>query len=46
MIWTHPRANSYYNNSCSRVFLSWPRRLVDFFNATRRPEHGSFSLRR
>jgi 4-hydroxyacetophenone monooxygenase len=44
MIWTHPRANSYYNNSKGRVFLSWPWRLVDFFNATRRPEQGSYHL--
>ncbi len=44
MIWTHPRANSYYNNSKGRVFLSWPWRLVDFFNATRRPETGSYRL--
>jgi 4-hydroxyacetophenone monooxygenase len=46
MIWTHPRANSYYNNSKGRVFLSWPWRLVDFFNETRRPETGSYTLHR
>ncbi|WP_395332015.1 NAD(P)/FAD-dependent oxidoreductase [Novosphingobium sp. BL-8H] len=44
MIWTHPRANSYYNNSKGRVFLSWPWRLVDFFNETRHPEDGSYRL--
>ena len=44
MIWTHPRANSYYNNSKGRVFLSWPWRLVDFFNATRRPREGAYLL--
>lgn len=44
MIWTHPRANSYYNNSKGRVFLSWPWRLVDFFNETRRPQPGSYRL--
>lgn len=44
MIWTHPKANSYYNNSKGRVFLSWPWRLVDFFNETRRPEEGSYIL--
>ncbi|EZP74109.1 FAD-dependent oxidoreductase [Sphingomonas paucimobilis] len=44
MIWTHPLANSYYNNSKGRVFLSWPWRLVDFFNATRAPEEGSYKL--
>jgi 4-hydroxyacetophenone monooxygenase len=46
MIWMHPRANSYYNNSKGRVFLSWPWRLVDYFNATRAQEEGSFTLGR
>ncbi|WP_428334766.1 NAD(P)-binding protein [Novosphingobium sp.] len=45
MIWLHPRANSYYNNSKKRNFMSWPWRLVDFFNATRRPAEGSYTLR-
>lgn len=44
MIWTHPRANSYYNNSKGRVFLSWPWRLVDYFSVTREPEEGSYLL--
>lgn len=44
MIWSHPRANSYYNNSRRRVFLSWPWRLVDFFNETRRPAEGAYTL--
>jgi len=46
MIWSHPRANSYYNNSKGRIFLSWPWRLVDFFNETRAPEDGSYHLHR
>lgn len=46
MIWSHPKANSYYNNSKGRVFLSWPWRLVDFFNATRAPDDGSYILHR
>ena len=44
MIWTHPKANSYYNNSKGRVYLSWPWRLVDFFVETRKPEAGSYTL--
>ncbi len=44
MIWSHPKANSYYNNSKGRVFLSWPWRLVDFFNETRAPAEGSYIL--
>lgn len=45
MIWTHPKANNYYMNSKRRVFLSWPWRLVDYFNATRAPEDGSYTLK-
>ena len=44
MIWTHPRANSYYNNSTGRVFLSWPWRLVDLWNQTRGPAKENFEL--
>ena len=44
MIWTHPKANSYYNNSKGRVYLSWPWRLVDFFVETRQPEEGTYTL--
>ncbi len=46
MIWSHPRAGSYYMNSKRRIFLSWPWRLVDYFNETRAPEEGSYALRR
>lgn len=44
MIWTHPKANSYYNNSKGRVYLSWPWRLVDFFNETRAPADDCYVL--
>ena len=44
MIWSHPGANSYYNNSKGRIFLSWPWRLVDFFNETRAPQEGTYTL--
>lgn len=46
MIWSHPRASSYYMNSKRRIFLSWPWRLVDFFNETRAPADGSYVLHR
>lgn len=46
MIWSHPRASSYYMNSKRRIFLSWPWRLVDFFNETRAPAEGSYRLHR
>lgn len=44
MIWSHPRAYSYYNNSQKRNFLSWPWRLVDFWNQCRGPRHADFDL--
>ena len=44
MIWTHPKANSYYNNSKGRNFLSWPYRLVDIWNAMRGPNKEHFTL--
>lgn len=37
MIWSHPKAKSYYRNSRGRVYLSWPYRLVDYWNVTRGP---------
>ena len=43
-IWTHPKANSYYNNSKGRNFMSWPYRLVDYWNATRQPNSEHFEL--
>lgn len=45
MIWTHPRARSYYNNSKGRVYLSFPYRLVDYWNWTRKPDPAAFTLR-
>jgi len=44
MIWTHPKANSYYNNSKGRVYLSWPYRLVDYWTAMRAPDLAHFQL--
>lgn len=46
MIWTHPKANSYYNNSKGRIFLSWPYRLVDYWTVTRQPDLTHFKLLR
>ncbi|TWB25648.1 flavin-containing monooxygenase [Nitrospirillum bahiense] len=46
MIWTHPKANSYYNNSKGRIFLSWPYRLVDYWTAMRKPDLNDFTLLR
>ncbi len=44
MIWTHPKANSYYNNSKGRIFLSWPYRLIDYWNEMRGPRKEDFNL--
>jgi 4-hydroxyacetophenone monooxygenase len=44
MIWTHPKANSYYNNSKGRIFLSWPYRLIDYWNEMRGPKKEHFEL--
>lgn len=38
MIWSHPKAKSYYRNSKGRVFLSWPYRLIDYWNLTQHPD--------
>jgi 4-hydroxyacetophenone monooxygenase len=45
MIWSHPKANSYYNNSKGRVYLSFPFRLVDYWTWTRQPDPDHFILR-
>lgn len=37
LVWTHPKAKSYYRNSKGRVFLSNPYRLVDYWGKTRAP---------
>jgi 4-hydroxyacetophenone monooxygenase len=37
MIWTHPRARSYYLNSKGRNFVSCPFRLADYWSWTRNP---------
>ena len=44
MIWTHPKAQSYYRNSKGRVFLSWPYRLVDYWTATRAPDLADYVI--
>jgi len=38
MIWTHPKAKTYYKNSKGRVIISWPFRLVDYWNESRHPK--------
>lgn len=38
MIWTHPKAKNYYKNSKGRVIVSWPFRLLDYWNQSRQPD--------
>ena len=44
MIWTHPKANSYYKNSKGRVIGSWPFRLLDLWNESRTPKADDFLI--
>jgi 4-hydroxyacetophenone monooxygenase len=44
MIWSHPKAKSYYRNSKGRVYLSWPYRLIDYWNVTRGPRPEDVTL--
>jgi 4-hydroxyacetophenone monooxygenase len=44
MIWTHPKANSYYKNSKGRVIGSWPFRLLDYWNESREPKLDDFVI--
>ena len=44
MIWTHPKANSYYKNSKGRVIGSWPFRLLDYWNESRSPTLEDFEF--
>lgn len=47
LIWDDPRTpRSYYHNSKGRNFLSWPYRLVDYWNHTRAPVPDDFQLHR
>jgi 4-hydroxyacetophenone monooxygenase len=44
MIWSHPKAHSYYRNSKGRPVGPWPWRLVDFWNTMRSPRADDFRL--
>ena len=42
MVWSHPKARSYYRNSKGRVFLSSPYRLVDMWTMLREPKASAY----
>lgn len=44
LIWSHPKAKSYYRNSSGRIFLSCPYRLVDYWSMTRAPKRNDYLL--
>jgi 4-hydroxyacetophenone monooxygenase len=44
MAWGIPGAKSWYKNSLGRVSQNWPYRLVDYWNATIKPDPKDFDL--
>lgn len=44
MIWTHPKARSYYLNSAGRNIISCPFRLVDYWTWMRHPDLEAFQI--
>ena len=44
MVWSHPKARSYYRNSKGRVYLSSPYRLVDMWTMLREPKAEDYHL--
>ncbi|TXS91173.1 flavin-containing monooxygenase [Parahaliea aestuarii] len=44
LIWSHPKAKSYYKNKSGRVFLSSPYKLVDYWGMTREPDLADYRL--
>lgn len=44
MIWSHPKAKSYYLNSAGRNVISCPFRLADYWNWTRHPDRQALAL--
>ena len=43
-IWSHPRSKSYYQNRAGRNYMSWPFRMVDYWNETRAPKGEDYTL--
>lgn len=46
MIWSHPRAHSYYRNARGRVTVSSPYRLVDYWTMMSQPRPADFRFAR
>lgn len=44
MAWGTPQVNSWYKNASGRVSQNWPFRLIDYWNATLKPNPDDFIL--
>ena len=44
LIWSHPKAHSYYRNSKGRIYLSSPYRLVEYWTMTRGPKVEDYAI--
>ena len=44
MVWSHPKAKSYYLNSKGRNYVSCPFRLADYWSWTRQPDRTALQL--
>ncbi|MDR3507873.1 MAG: NAD(P)/FAD-dependent oxidoreductase [Caulobacteraceae bacterium] len=45
MAWGAPQVNSWYKNATGRVSQNWPFRLIDYWNATLKPNPDDFVIR-
>jgi 4-hydroxyacetophenone monooxygenase len=44
MIWSHPKAKSYYLNSKGRNYVSCPFKLAEYWNWTRNPDREALTI--
>jgi 4-hydroxyacetophenone monooxygenase len=42
MAWGQPGVTSWYKNAAGRVSQNWPFALVDYWQATRKPDPADF----
>ena len=45
MVWRYPRVHGYYKNDKGRAVANAPWRLLDYWEMTKSPDLGDFSLR-
>ena len=44
LVWTHPGMRNWYRNAAGRVFSPMPWRLVDYWQMTRTPDLGQYTV--